>query len=1135
MPGPITYAAVALLARDRLARIQARLTTKTRRRPPGADLERQLAYLARKASDHMTRAQPGVAPPLRLYGPPTGDQVSKFLFMGAVGPEFTAFAAPFAPLQRWLRDTLHKGTPDAHFEQALSYSTDFAIEFWRRVGPAIQRELPTPAQRDEALAQMQAYLLGHACHIATDVVCTPYVDALVTRLGTPDRPALGRNQVISAIEAEVLARMFNPSAPPTGHEVDGWWPEPALVPAPFFTAFREALEAVYGAGANREGGAPYEALRAQHAPPALSRELLEDGYRNFRQALGMGQSWSGGQWLLYAVWMFLPAIVALPLAAALPAGQHAFSDHPPVGLDSDAALFEAINLPFATGALVPLAYTFGLTLSPLGAEGPVIFGWVSAAAQVIGAVVYFATLGSGGVPKWLLLFALPLAIELAFIVYALTQVNADNPRRWLLVLAGLTHLGLGAVFALLYAAVGHKVPQALNAGDGTGFAVGLLLWTLLVGGLCAGTVLLMRYVAAPVPARPDATPLPSGLVALPGGATSAQLLQRSTVALTDETLMRFAGPLDDSSSPAARYFPSDRRPLLKLWWTGGGNPTVLARHDRLEFHFGATTRTVFAPAAPARLDELAAQLQAQVTDGGGQAALHAQLFFKDLASHELLLLPAGLAFGDGGDDQSTELLHDQNAPTARPLGSSEDTAFVLHSAPRRAMDVPMARDGPLTGAQARAPSLRAGGTFSSDPAPGDQVLKVAGADAPDLRAFFRVGDFIEAPFGDPLAPRRRITSVDSASQVTLAAPFPAALAAATCGRVAALAAPPAAAPATISAAAGATAVQVAGAARLQEFLRPGDQIEAPFGSDGAPRRTVVSVDSDTQITVATPFPGALAAGTAFGRISRPTDFETPPATWQVQTQGSRPPALQGINTQFGALFNVGDTIRVIQSTAPLVVQDRLVVAVVSDTLLHINRPLDGALGPQPASSPPPPAAAFQRLAREEQGLHPFLGSLDDTEQTGGALLNEAADMATLLCLGITSHLLPDAERDAAAVGSQTSLNRSYQVFRNWNLDRRRVNEWRMLVQGGAVSEKAGLPAGPDFALGALPAGFQSSAPEGEPVATRLGWLPLLRQWLDMAARGANDVAADTAARAGGPTNRELSRGLAFLLDQRPPA
>ena len=33
----------------------------------------------------------------------------------------------------------------------------------------------------------------------------------------------------------------------------------------------------------------------------------------------------------------------------------------------------------------------------------------------------------------------------------------------------------------------------------------------------------------------------------------------------------------------------------------------------------------------------------------------------------------------------------------------------------------------------------------------------------------------------------------------------------------------------------------------------------------------------------------------------------------------------------------------------------------------------------------------------------------------------------------------------------------YQVFRNWNLDRRRVNEWRMLVAGGAVSEKDGHP------------------------------------------------------------------------------
>src|SRR5258707_7171361 len=60
----------------------------------------------------------------------------------------------------------------------------------------------------------------------------------------------------------------------------------------------------------------------------------------------------------------------------------------------------------------------------------------------------------------------------------------------------------------------------------------------------------------------------------------------------------------------------------------------------------------------------------------------------------------------------------------------------------------------------------------------------------------------------------------------------------------------------------------------------------------------------------------------------------------------------------------------------------------------------------------------------------------------------AADMAALLCMGAVKHLEAGVVKDEDKV---------YQVFRNWSLDRRRVNEWRMLVSGGAVSEKAGHP------------------------------------------------------------------------------
>ncbi len=1056
MPGPITYAAIALLTRDRLRRVQRSLRAKIENRPAATDLERQVAYLAEQALTVMDGSQPTVAPPARLYGPPQGDQVSQFLFLGAVGPEFTAFGAPYAPLQRWLRDTLHKGTPDEHHEQALSYSSDFVLEFWRRAGPAVTAALPTAAARDEALARLRSVVLGHCCHIATDVVSSPYVDALEARLGTPGRPKLTRAQVVSAIEAEVLGLMFAPTAPATGHEVDTWWPDPALVPAPFYTAFREALEAVYGAGARREGGAPYEALRAQHAPPLLSRELLEDGYRSFRMALGMGHSWSLPQWMGFTSFMFLPALVALPVAAALPMAKDAFRSPAPVGHDADAGLFEAINLPFALGSAIPLAYTLGLHLSPLGAEGPVIFSWVSAAAQLIAAVVFFATLGSGGVAKWLLLFALPLAIELAFIVYTLTQVNADNPRRWLLVLSGLTHLGLGAVFALLFWAFLHRAPQALNDGETGAFVGWFLLWFLILGLLWLGTTLLMRYVAAPVPARPGGT-LDTGLAALPGGTTSDAVVGRSTVQLIDEAMLSFAGPEDELASPAARYFPTDRRPLLKLWWPGASPPTVLARHDRLVFTFGAVTRTVFAPAVPTRLAEFATLLQAAVTDAGGATGLQTALFFADQAAAETALLPPGLLFADHGDHRGTQAEHDTDAAAPQRLGSDEAGAYVLQAAPRRAKAVAFDRDGPVFN-DLRDPTT---------PLAGQGVLALDPADALAL----------VIPQGTPM--------------------------------------------------------------RFTEAVQLGDIVEADLVAGGAARRVVVAVDSDLRLRIVTPMPGAISGN--WRRIVRPTSgVEPPPAGWRVQSVISEMhhSLLQaaGAGEAFGAFFAPGDVIE-LQPGGANPNQRRTVVEVLSDTVLRLNRRLDAPLQAAQPGNPPPPAApivAFGRVASGDAGQYAYLASPDDTMFSGQALMNEAADLGVLLCLGAISHLLTDAQRDKSRFGGQTSLSRSYQIFRNWNLDRRRVNEWRMLVLGGAVDEKAGNPAAPDFAMGATPAGWASLAPDGDPTARQLGWIPLLRHWLDMAERPANDAAGAAPFRPGLPANAQLGRALAFLLDQTPP-
>jgi hypothetical protein len=120
------------------------------------------------------------------------------------------------------------------------------------------------------------------------------------------------------------------------------------------------------------------------------------------------------------------------------------------------------------------------------------------------------------------------------------------------------------------------------------------------------------------------------------------------------------------------------------------------------------------------------------------------------------------------------------------------------------------------------------------------------------------------------------------------------------------------------------------------------------------------------------------------------------------------------------------------------------------------------------------------------------------------------------------------------VGTTNDLEPVFQVFRNWNLDRRRINEWKMLVAGGGLSEKRGNPSGVDAALPPLPGGWTMFADRGEDTANRQGWVGLLRSWVDMARRPETDTKADVAFKPGDPSNLDLSRALAFLLDARDP-
>lgn len=158
----------------------------------------------------------------------------------------------------------------------------------------------------------------------------------------------------------------------------------------------------------------------------------------------------------------------------------------------------------------------------------------------------------------------------------------------------------------------------------------------------------------------------------------------------------------------------------------------------------------------------------------------------------------------------------------------------------------------------------------------------------------------------------------------------------------------------------------------------------------------------------------------------------------------------------------------------------------------------------------------------------------------------ASELAALMCMGLAPTIAPSPIAPGptpAPPVANPNATEVYQVFRRWNLDERRVNEWRMLVHGGAASEKPGAPADhePGMRDHPNPAGYASPAPDGEALANRMGWLPAWRAWLRVATDPAADTAATTAdastpfvpntdGSTSRPTNAELSEAVRFLLD-----
>ncbi|MEM8592285.1 MAG: hypothetical protein AAGF13_07135, partial [Pseudomonadota bacterium] len=176
----------------------------------------------------------------------------------------------------------------------------------------------------------------------------------------------------------------------------------------------------------------------------------------------------------------------------------------------------------------------------------------------------------------------------------------------------------------------------------------------------------------------------------------------------------------------------------------------------------------------------------------------------------------------------------------------------------------------------------------------------------------------------------------------------------------------------------------------------------------------------------------------------------------------------------------------------------------------------------------------------EKGYSYVLDAVTEEILTSDTLMSKAADLGALLCMGATRHMAP-----ASAPG-----DRVYQVFRNWSLDRRRINEWKMLVEGGARPEKPNgldqydptMPRGDDGADAATwraplsTAADANALTEAVETANSFGWVPVLREFARIVAQG-DDLTDSTTnpTRDGVPSPRAVGRAMAWLLDTTDPA
>ena len=628
------------------------------------DTERRVLGLA-KAAAEMFQAGPPIDLP---DGLPVGHGFGRFAVAGSAAFELPAYAELFTRNGSWVADIIRRGTPDENFSKVVVGSTQLAVRAGE-IGVGL-------ATDDAAQARIQSFSMGMMSALASQVVVNPVFRGLQIRETKRDWSRSAPAVDIASAEQRIVRHLLGGRSGAASWQ--GWWPSTSDVPDALFDGYVQAVEEAYGITAHRPRGfADYEQQFAASVPPPLTKDRLRDGYTLARLDAQF-TSWGAGTWYLALLPMLVVPIAGYALVRALPHGQ-AFVN-PAVHLDERGA-WEVAMLGTGLGALAPAGYSIYLwTQVPENTEAfveaIVMFGL--RAALALGSI---AADDAGAGVRWGLLFT-PLAL---FDVYSLVR--------------GLIERGNGGPAGFVF------LLQTLPLMTGSV----VLLWSLLSEAMISAgadkDVVYFVMLAALAAILLAAVGIPLA-VALSNGGGLRSLLLGSRISITDslEALTENGGPqalaalFDDSTlwfdptvappgpTLADLRYPSGRRALLRIWWTGAGGLQI--SHDEHTVTFkkdDGSTKDVVLPPGKTAAPDLARLLVAQMP------GLSAQPYDTAGSTFDL---PYPHTLTDLGDTQATLALHDAHVHDFVPVGTTFDSAYILRHPPRDELVTSYGENGP---------------------------------------------------------------------------------------------------------------------------------------------------------------------------------------------------------------------------------------------------------------------------------------------------------------------------------------------------------------------------------------------------------------------------------------------------------